>query len=309
MSRRKTYLSRGFAEPFDFEGLTKEHRQHIEQTLSFIPGQRLVAVMERLGQDKFVHVSGRSWKQVSRYLKGDKAPTEVLNNVAVETGTSIDWLAQGVLRTAADLKYEIWLLEHEAGTRLQRLRTPKPEPEWSALGYGLKLIDDRLKQLEEFQPEAVSAAATATPAQLQRGQDDFVKLPTYREVRASAGSGATPTSQESDAIIAFDRKFLRDRGAVPERCSVIAARGDSMAPTIPDGSLLVVDHSQVQIANGYIMVISLGDDLLVKRIRRRLDGLIDMISDNQAYAAETIGPDRLQQLRVVGRVVYFCRVP
>lgn len=82
-----------------------------------------------------------------------------------------------------------------------------------------------------------------------------------------------------------------------------------MAPTIPDGSLLVVDHSQVQIANGYIMVISLGDDLLVKRIRRRLDGLIDMISDNQAYAAETIGPDRLQQLRVVGRVVYFCRVP
>lgn len=57
------------------------------------------------------------------------------------------------------------------------------------------------------------------------------------------------------------------------------------------------------------MVISVADDLLVKRIRRRLDGLIDLISDNPAYAAETIGPDRVQQLRVVGRVVYFCRVP
>ncbi len=82
-----------------------------------------------------------------------------------------------------------------------------------------------------------------------------------------------------------------------------------MVPTIPDGSLLVVDHSQTQISNGFIMVINLGDDLLVKRVRRRLDGLIDLISDNQAYAPETIGPDTLQQLRIVGRVVYFCRVP
>ena len=57
------------------------------------------------------------------------------------------------------------------------------------------------------------------------------------------------------------------------------------------------------------MVISVGEDLLVKRIRRRLDGMVELISDNPAYPAETLGPDMLQQLRVVGRVVYFCRVP
>lgn len=82
-----------------------------------------------------------------------------------------------------------------------------------------------------------------------------------------------------------------------------------MMPTIPDGSALIVDRSQIEVKNGSIMVIGVGDDLLVKRIRRRLDGLIDLISDNQAYAPETLGPDTLQQLRVIGRVVYFCRTP
>jgi len=82
-----------------------------------------------------------------------------------------------------------------------------------------------------------------------------------------------------------------------------------MVPTIPDASLLIVDHSQVEVANGCIMVISVGDDLLVKRVRRRLDGLIDLVSDNPNYPPETIGRDTVEQLRVVGRVVYFCRTP
>lgn len=139
---------------------------------------------------------------------------------------------------------------------------------------------------------------------------DLVPLPFYEDVQASAGAGlSAPSWPRAESAVAFDQGFLRDKGATPDRCTVIKARGDSMSPTIPDGSLLVVDHSQTQVSNGFIMVISLGDDLLVKRIRRRLDGLIDLISDNQAYAPETLGPDMLQQLRVVGRVVYFCRAP
>ncbi len=140
-------------------------------------------------------------------------------------------------------------------------------------------------------------------------QPGMIRLPTYSGVRASAGVGAVATSEEADGVMSFNARFLRDQGAVPERCSVIWAHGDSMMPTIPDGSALIVDHSQTEVKNGSIMVIGVGDDLLVKRIRRRLDGLIDLISDNSAYAPETLGPAALQQLRVIGRVVYFCRTP
>ena len=137
----------------------------------------------------------------------------------------------------------------------------------------------------------------------------MIRLPTYSGVQASAGPGATATSEDADGVISFAPRFLRDQGATPDKCVVIWAHGDSMMPTIPDGSALIVDHSQTEVKNGSIMVIGVGDDLLVKRIRRRLDGLIDLISDNQAYPPETLGPDSLQQLRVVGRVVYFCRTP
>jgi len=136
-----------------------------------------------------------------------------------------------------------------------------------------------------------------------------IRLPVYNEVAASAGPGALAATEHPDSVVAFARRFLRDQGAVPERCSIIRARGDSMVPTIPDASLLIVDHSQVEVANGCIMVISVGDDLLVKRVRRRLDGLIDLVSDNPNYPPETIGRDTVEQLRVVGRVVYFCRTP
>lgn len=136
----------------------------------------------------------------------------------------------------------------------------------------------------------------------------LVHLPLF-DIGASAGLGLPVGPEVQLGAVAFDSLFLRRQGARPDQCSIIAASGDSMQPAIPDGSLLVVDHSQKEVRNGHIMVINVGEDLLVKRVRRRTDGLIDLISDNPAYAPETLGPDALAQLRVVGRVVYFCRVP
>ncbi len=137
----------------------------------------------------------------------------------------------------------------------------------------------------------------------------FAFLPFYEDVQAAAGAGAAVISDAAHSVIGFARDLLRESGASPQTCTVIRARGDSMSPTIPDGALLVVDHSQQEISNGYITVIGIGEDILVKRVRRRLDGMIDLISDNRAYEPETLGPAALQQLRVIGRVVYFCRTP
>lgn len=138
---------------------------------------------------------------------------------------------------------------------------------------------------------------------------EMVRLPRY-DVQASAGPGTTVATEVITDVIAFDRGFLRDLGATPDRCSIIWARGDSMVPTIPDGSILVVDHSQTELTHGCIYVFDLAGDLLVKRLRRRVDGSIDLVSDNVTiYPVETVSPRDLDQLRVIGRVVYFCRVP
>lgn len=140
-------------------------------------------------------------------------------------------------------------------------------------------------------------------------RDDFIALP-FLDVEASAGHGAVVAAHsEIRSVVSFERTFLRDLGAVPDHCKIIGARGDSMTPTIPDGALIVVDHSQREVVNGWISVVNVCGDLLVKRIRRRLDGTVELVSDNPIYPIETIGSDRIDQLVIIGRVVYFCRTP
>lgn len=148
-----------------------------------------------------------------------------------------------------------------------------------------------------------------SPLQSAGANRDFIALP-FLDIEASAGHGAVVAIHEDvRSVVSFERAFLRNLGAVPDHCKIIGARGDSMTPTIPDGALIVVDHSQREVVNGWISVVNVCGDLLVKRIRRRLDGTVELVSDNAMYPVETIGPDRIDQLTIIGRVVYFCRAP
>jgi phage repressor protein C with HTH and peptisase S24 domain len=222
-------------------------------------------------------VVGVSSEQLNKWIKGTvKVPVEALRLLAEASSVDFSWLATGAGVPPSNRPIQVRAL----------------------------VVDGR--QVAERPTEADQLIDANSKTELFKS---FIHLPMYEGVSASAGSGALPIGEHANGVLAFERQFLRDRGANPDSCTVIKARGDSMTPTIPDGSLLVVDHSQREVANGYITVIGIGDDLLVKRIRRRLDGMVELISDNPAYAPEVIGAERLSQLRIVGRVIYFCRVP
>ena len=266
-------------------------------TVSRTPfGQRLTAIREALGFNErkaFAALLGVNAETLGGYERGDNMPNhEFLTRYKHEFSVNLDWLITG------DGEMRL------PGAEILDIARP-PEERRARAGAILANSPVGPEILQAFGPRPASEIREDRTS----GLTEFVRLPFYHDVAASAGPGALAVSEQSDSVIAFARSFLRDHGAVPDRCSIIRARGDSMAPTIPDASLLVVDHSQAEIANGCIMVVSVGDDLLVKRVRRRLDGQIDLISDNPAYPPETLQPAALQQLRVVGRVVYFCRAP
>lgn len=186
----------------------------------------------------------------------------------------------------------------------------KTEPRATALGEIAKATDVSLNWLFNGGTSTLDGnLERILAAERAAAGTHLIQLPNYGSIKAAAGISSVPADEFAEGVMSFDARFLRDQGATPEKCTVIWAYGDSMMPTIPDGSALIVDHSQTEVKNGSIMVINVGEDLLVKRVRRRMDGLIDLISDNAAYQPETLGPDALQQLRVIGRVVYFCRVP
>nr|WP_245511016.1 XRE family transcriptional regulator [Martelella mediterranea] len=141
------------------------------------------------------------------------------------------------------------------------------------------------------------------------GKTEWLPLPFF-EAEAAAGFGRIALDELPTGSVAFERVFLHDLGASPDKCFLMKARGDSMQPTIPDNSLLIVDQSQTEINHGCIYVFRVGETLLVKRARVRMDNVLELISDNTAaYPPETIDATRSHELSVLGRVVYFCRVP
>lgn len=250
-------------------------------------GKRLRAVRAAIGmedRDLFAERTGISKSTIANYERGDRTPdASMLERYREVWEVDLNWLVAG------------------EGSMFLTPDHPLPAP-----------IQEFLDRKRERESKRRSRQSThVSPSKADVISTDFIRLPLYNEVRASAGLGAVPASERADGVIAFERRFLRDQGAVPERCSIIWARGTSMKPTIPDGSILVVDHSQREVEHGCIYVFNVCDRLVVKRARWRMDGRLELVSDNTAedYPVETFGPETADQLHVIGRVVYFCRVP
>jgi phage repressor protein C with HTH and peptisase S24 domain len=140
--------------------------------------------------------------------------------------------------------------------------------------------------------------------------ENIVRLPRF-DARASAGRGLVPVNEMPVGEVAFARDFLRNLGANPDYCYILEARGDSMWPTIPDGALLIADGSKTEVDDGRIYHFNVMDRALVKRARWSLDGKLYLTSDNVAagYPSEEFTADRIDELRVGGRIMFTGHAP
>lgn len=105
--------------------------------------------------------------------------------------------------------------------------------------------------------------------------------------------------------VSFPVGFLKRLGARPESLHFIQARGDSMHPTIVDGSIVLVDTTERRPRNDAIYVISVDGDVRIKRLQKGWDGSISLISDNkEVYPAERLSPSDAERLRIEGKVLW-----
>jgi phage repressor protein C with HTH and peptisase S24 domain len=128
------------------------------------------------------------------------------------------------------------------------------------------------------------------------------------DARAAAGRRALLAEARIIEQVTFDegwvRRVLRRN---PGDLAIIEAFGDSMAPTILDGDVLMLDTAIADLVSGRIYVVDLGGELLVKRIQRRLNGSLLVLSDNDRYPPEELQPSEAAPLRIVGEVVWHAR--
>ncbi len=143
-----------------------------------------------------------------------------------------------------------------------------------------------------------------TPTEdLEPEQPSFVFLP--RRPKASAAGAGTPPSPGESEFIGFRRDWISTRfGIAPEDLILEAAVGESMMPTIRDGDLLLVDTTDRTFRNFGIYVLEISGERLVKRVQRKHDGSLVLISDNLAYQPDHVPSDLGREVTVVGRVVW-----
>lgn len=135
--------------------------------------------------------------------------------------------------------------------------------------------------------------------------DGFVYIPRYGDVRASAGSGQLVAGEGISDFLAFREDWVRFRlRRNPVNLVVIEAIGDSMAPTIENGDIMLMDKAETRIRDSAIYVLASGDEAIVKRVERKFDGSIKIISDNPVYETVTLTAEQVPDLRVVGRIVW-----
>lgn len=135
--------------------------------------------------------------------------------------------------------------------------------------------------------------------------DGLIQIPRM-SATGSIGLGI-PSDLDHDSMIeaiTVDVQVLREM--IPAfsntaNLRIITAVGDSMKPTFRSGDSLLVDIGVDTFIHEAVYVIEVNDRLWIKRLQPRLDGAIDMLSDNDKYPAQVI-TDR-DSLRVIGRVL------
>ena len=152
-------------------------------------------------------------------------------------------------------------------------------------------------------PQAGPVIAWSNPSDLH---DDEFALVDRRAVKLSAGNGQMVFDEEPLPPLAFRAEFLRaKRVSRRENLVIVYAEGDSMEPAIVDGDAVLCDRGQTEVIDGEIYAIDYGGVLKVKRLRKRFDGGLVIISDNAAkHPAEALTAEQATHIQVLGRVLW-----
>ena len=77
-----------------------------------------------------------------------------------------------------------------------------------------------------------------------------------------------------------------------------------MQGLLSDGDTVMIDHRRSSLEGEAVYVIRLDDHLYAKRLQRQFDGTIHIISENKAYRDMIVPKEQLNDLEIIGRVVW-----
>ena len=128
------------------------------------------------------------------------------------------------------------------------------------------------------------------------------------DISAAAGGGRAEEDPAAAAALSFPPSLLRRITAAPAGdLRLISISGDSMVPTLEHGDMVMVDTNRTSPSPPGIFVLDDGVGLVAKRvdaIPNSRPQMLRLSSDNPAYSNYQ---RRIDEVRVIGRVVWFAR--
>lgn len=134
----------------------------------------------------------------------------------------------------------------------------------------------------------------------------FATIPLY-DIAAAAGHGMPVTKAAPEVIkcLVFELPYLRRIGNYESTFGMFVY-GDSMAPVLPDGALLLIDTSKKELWQGKMYLIRIGEMHYVKYIEV-LPGLMLLKSANKAYDPIRIdlSVEQPEDFEIMGTVIWY----
>jgi SOS-response transcriptional repressor LexA len=123
----------------------------------------------------------------------------------------------------------------------------------------------------------------------------------YPEVNVSAGGGAYENEDDYESL-EVPPYFIKALGGKENLKNIDAINvvGDSMEPTLNSDNIIFIDKTKSDVARDGIYAFTTTHGLFVKRIQRRVDGNLDIISDNKDYPSQILSKN---DLSILGKVV------
>ena len=134
-----------------------------------------------------------------------------------------------------------------------------------------------------------------------------IAVPLF-EVSAAAGGGRTGKEPAGSAALSFPPSLLRQITAAPANgLRLISISGDSMAPTLEHGDMVMIDTNRTVPSPPGIFILDDGVGLVAKRVDAIPNTRPQMLRLSSANPAYSNYQRRIDEVRILGRVVWFAR--
>ncbi|WP_274584075.1 S24 family peptidase [Neisseria leonii] len=173
----------------------------------------------------------------------------------------------------------------------------------AAFNSAMEKAKESLPEIADTLPDFDEIVETALVTNPLRPDLADVQVRYYPDVSFMGGEGDSSDVREECEYIPFDGGILKTKRIKAEKVACFKMKGDSMFPTLPEGSTVAVDEgNRTTIVNNGIYAVIYKGKRKVKRLKKLNPKMIMLLSDNPEYEDLSVFT---KDVVIIGKVFWY----